>query len=68
LAVTTLIDQSHVFLLQDGKAVQQTVELGAKEGTKVEVKSGVKAGDVVVLSEGKRLVNGQTVRIAAKKS
>lgn len=66
-AVTTVGDQSHVFLLVDGKAVQTPVTVGAKEGRKVELTSGVKAGDALILAGGKRLMNGQPVRLAEKK-
>lgn len=40
-----------VFVLQDGKAVVRTVELGFRTSDKVEVISGLKAGDKVILSD-----------------
>ncbi len=40
-----------VFVLQDGKAVARTVELGFRTSDKVEVISGLKAGDKVILSD-----------------
>jgi len=40
-----------VFVLHDGKALARTVELGFRTSDKVEIISGLKAGDKVILSD-----------------
>lgn len=60
-------DAAHVFRVAEGIAKQTTVELGAKEGRRVEIKSGLAAGDVVVIPGDKRVVDGQQIRTKAGK-
>jgi RND family efflux transporter MFP subunit len=55
-----------VFLVKDKRVVVTPVELGAKIGDAVEVNSGVKAGDSVVLRPGDNLRDGSRITIPEK--
>ncbi|MFH1021183.1 MAG: efflux RND transporter periplasmic adaptor subunit, partial [Pseudomonadota bacterium] len=55
-----------VFLVKDNRVVETPVELGAKIGDAVEVKSGVKAGDSVVLHPSEKLRDGSRISIPEK--
>ncbi len=61
-AVARDADQTAVFVLEQERVRRQVVELGATEGKNIEVKSGLKSGDVVVLPGKTPLNDGQTVR------
>lgn len=55
-----------VFVVQDGKAVQRTVKTGLSDETRVEIVSGVKAGDKVVTGPYRSLrdlENGESVQV-----
>ncbi len=54
----------YVFLVVNGKAVMKPVTIGTTQGQSVVIKSGVKAGDVVVLDGQMVLNNGSPVKIA----
>jgi RND family efflux transporter MFP subunit len=51
-----------VFVVRDGKAVEQRVRTGRRQGQLVEIVQGVNAGDVVVVDPG-NLVDGQPVAV-----
>ncbi|HEY3874725.1 MAG TPA: efflux RND transporter periplasmic adaptor subunit [Candidatus Kapabacteria bacterium] len=53
-----------VFLLEGDHVVQRTVTLGESVGSGLEVKSGLKDGDKVVLSPSDKLKNGTKVKAA----
>lgn len=55
-----------VFLVKDNRVVETPVELGAKIGDAVEVMSGVKAGDSVVLRPGDKLRDGSRITVPEK--
>lgn len=61
-AVVSFAGIDKVILVQDGKAVEKPVTLGRRTADWTEVLSGVKAGDVVVISPG-NLQSGQPVVI-----
>jgi HlyD family secretion protein len=65
-AVSPEADSSVVFRLDGERAVRTEVKLGEKEGKRVQVVSGLSAGETVVLPGGRRLVDGQTVRLKGK--
>jgi multidrug efflux system membrane fusion protein len=53
------------YVVQDGKAHLHPVEIGLRTGTGlVEIQSGVKAGDVVVVEGSDRLTDGLAVQVA----
>jgi membrane fusion protein (multidrug efflux system) len=58
--------EQYVFKVVDGKAQRARVELGQRRTGKVEVRSGVTAGDVVVTAGQVRLRDGMPVVIANK--
>lgn len=52
-----------VFIVQDGQALEQEVTLGYSRGDRVEIQTGVSAGDTVVIVGQDNLRNGASVRI-----
>jgi multidrug efflux pump subunit AcrA (membrane-fusion protein) len=61
-AITTFAGVEKVLLVQDGKVSEKTISTGRRTAEWVEVMSGVKVGDVVVL-EPSNLQPGQAVTI-----
>ncbi len=60
-AVVTRDGKSVVFSVRDGRAVQLAVEAGDKLGELLEIKSGVAAGDKLVLRPAEKLRDGMRV-------
>jgi len=56
-----------VYLIEDGKAVQRAVQTGAREGGKVEILSGLTAGETVALDGAGFLSNGFAVTVQEAK-
>jgi RND family efflux transporter MFP subunit len=54
-------DRLVVYVEQGGKALERTVALGAREGSMVEITSGLADGDRVITTGFRGLVNGQSV-------
>lgn len=52
---------ANVFLMRDGKAVQQEVDLGEMVGDRVEILGGLSQGDVVITSGLMNIANGTNV-------
>lgn len=65
LAIATFAGLEKVFLIKDGKAVERSVVTGRKEGANLEILSGVKENDVVVLDPGS-LRTGQPVTVESE--
>jgi RND family efflux transporter MFP subunit len=61
-AIVVFAGLTKVVLVEGGKAVERTVELGDSAGDRVEVLSGLKAGEAVVVAPGS-LQQGQPVRV-----
>lgn len=59
-ALLTFAGLEKVFIVQDGKAAERTVRTGRAGADWVEIKSGIRAGDLVVLDPG-NLRTGQPV-------
>ena len=55
--------RQYVFLVQDGRAVEREVELGARSPGLAEIRSGVVAGDVIVTEGIQRLRDGVPVQL-----
>jgi RND family efflux transporter MFP subunit len=55
-----------VFLVRNDRVVRTPVTLGGRIGDSVEVQSGVKAGDRVVLKPGDSLKDGSRIKVAEK--
>lgn len=62
-AVRTQETTSHVFVIHDGRAEDRVVQLGQAEGELVEVKSGVREGELVATSNLEQLKDGAPVRL-----
>jgi RND family efflux transporter MFP subunit len=56
-------DRSIVYVERDGKAEERVLTIGGRQGTKVEVLSGLNVGDRLVVSGFQKLVHGTPVTI-----
>ena len=65
-AIVDRKDKKAVFLITDNRVTETQVTLGEKLGDMVEVLSGVKTGDRIVLKPLDRMRNGQRIKIAEK--
>jgi RND family efflux transporter MFP subunit len=65
-AVTQRDGKSVVFVIREGKAAQAVVETGPTIGELVEIRSGVKPGDKVVLRPSDKLHDGARVSLPQK--
>jgi RND family efflux transporter MFP subunit len=65
-AVVTRDGKSVVFIIRDGRAVLAAVEPGEKIGELLEIRSGVAAGDKIVLRPAEKLRDGARVAQAAR--
>jgi RND family efflux transporter MFP subunit len=65
-AVQVTGKQRYVFVLRGPKVERRTVEIGAEleDGTMLEIKSGLRAGEEVVIAGADGLADGATVRVA----
>ncbi|MCB2293294.1 efflux RND transporter periplasmic adaptor subunit [Clostridium algoriphilum] len=65
-AILTNKDGStYLFVSENGKAVQKTVELGVQSDAFAQIVSGVKAGESVILNPGSTITNGIFVKDAS---
>jgi RND family efflux transporter MFP subunit len=62
-AVVEMMKIQYAYVVENGKAVRRRVKLGAEEGSLVEIKEGLKPGDILVTVGQNRLVPGVPVRI-----
>jgi len=65
-AVVNRKDKKIVFLMKEARAFETPVTLGVQIGDMVEVLSGVKAGDQVVLNPPSGLRNGYRIKVVEK--
>ena len=61
-AIVTFAGIEKVMTVKDGKSVERRVQTGRKEGARVEIVSGLTAGEVVVAEPG-NLTGGQAVSV-----
>ena len=61
-AIVTFAGIEKVITVQDGKSVERRVQTGRKDGARVEIVSGLAAGEPVVVEPG-NLVGGVTVQV-----
>jgi membrane fusion protein (multidrug efflux system) len=54
-----------VYVIEDGKAIERQVELGARAPGLAEVRSGLAAGDTIVTEGTQKVRNGAPVEIVA---
>jgi membrane fusion protein, multidrug efflux system len=62
-AVETLAGTSHGYVVKNGKIEDRIVTTGQTVGDKVEITSGIAAGEVVATEPKGRLTDGQAVRV-----
>jgi RND family efflux transporter MFP subunit len=69
-AIVTFAGVQKVLVVQDGKAVEQRVRTGRRDGGRVEIIEGVKAGDVVIVKPGDIVdgVAGRPIRPTASRT
>lgn len=60
-AVVPQADQLFVYVIEDGKAVLRPVQLGLRQGGRVEVVSGVRPGEVVITAGAQKIGPGAPV-------
>lgn len=65
-AIVVRNDRKAVFVVKDGRAVETPVAVGPQFGDFVEVLSGVKAGDKVVINPPAKLKSGTKIKIEEK--
>lgn len=58
--------QNMVFLLQEKEVVERSIQLGGQLGEMVEVRSGLRPGDKVVIRPPDRLQNGSRIKMLEK--
>jgi RND family efflux transporter MFP subunit len=61
-AISTLAGVSTVYVIENGKARQQQVSLGARQGELVEITTGLKGEEIVATSNLSQLATGVSVR------
>ena len=59
-------DQTHVFVLQGNHVQETSVQTGVKLGDMMEIISGLKSGDRVVINPPKGMKNGTKIKIAER--
>ena len=64
-ALTTRAGRNVVFVVRDNKVAEVPVETGAKMGDLIEIRSGPKPGEKVVLRPSAKLRDGAAVKIEA---
>jgi membrane fusion protein (multidrug efflux system) len=62
-AVISQDDESFVYVENDNKAEKRSVELGILEGWMIQVKSGLKVGDKVIIVGHRQVDDGQAVQV-----
>jgi HlyD family secretion protein len=62
-AISTLAGVSTVYVIEGGKARQQQVTLGAREGKLVEITSGLKGDETLATTNLNQLATGVTIRV-----
>jgi multidrug efflux pump subunit AcrA (membrane-fusion protein) len=54
-----------VWVVEDGRARRQNVDVGPQRGDRVEVRQGLAGGESLVLAAPAELKNGSRVKVAA---
>jgi RND family efflux transporter MFP subunit len=61
--ITTTQTESFVFIARENKAIKSNVSLGKTEGALIEVLSGIRNGDALIVEGGKNLEDGDEIEI-----
>jgi len=62
----SVLDNTYVFVAQDGRAVKRDIVLGLQNTTLVEVTSGVAEGDLIIMEGNFGLEDGATIEITGE--
>ncbi len=62
-AVQGELNNNHVFVIQDNVVKSKNIKTGLEDDRYIEIIEGLAEGDQVIVTEGKPLVEGQTVQI-----
>jgi len=65
-AVTITQTETYVFLLKNGVAVKTAVTIGASEGDKIEIISGLNDGDELIIEGNRGLEGGEQLNVIAR--
>mgnify|MGYP006344716591 CR=1 FL=1 len=61
-----MAEQEHILVVEDDRVRRARIETGASLGEVVEVKSGVKPGEKIVLKPAENIADGTQVRVVTK--
>lgn len=61
-----ILDNNHVFIAQDGKAVKREVTLGLQNASLIEIHSGLAEGDLVIVEGNFGLEDGASIEITGE--
>lgn len=66
-AVVTGPDGPAVFIVKEGMALEKSVETGIEEKNRVQIISGIQAGDMVIIAGGEKIKNRTQISLSEKK-
>ncbi|MFP4225659.1 MAG: efflux RND transporter periplasmic adaptor subunit [Desulfobacterales bacterium] len=66
-AVVATPEGKAVFVLENGKALRRPVTTGIEEKNRIQIASGIKAGEKVIVAGNEKLKSGAAVRVAENK-
>ena len=64
-AIIPYLDRAIIFTAEDGKAVRREVRIGASQGNRVAVLSGLEAGQIVITKGNEGLKDGSAITIVS---
>jgi RND family efflux transporter MFP subunit len=67
-ALVTVPKGLAVFSVRDNKAVLNMVKTGVEDGNRIQILSGLRVGDMVIIAGNEKLKEGMSVRIAERKN
>jgi len=55
---------AHVFLAENGRAVRREVRTGIRDGDRIQIREGLRPGDLVIVTAAQGLKDGDPIRVA----
>jgi RND family efflux transporter MFP subunit len=65
-SIVTSAGLSKIFVIESGKAVERIVQTGVIDGDLIEIREGIREGEIVATSNTEKLQQGSAVRSAAR--
>lgn len=65
-SIVTSAGLSKIFVIESGKAVERIVQTGVIDGDLIEIREGIREGEIVATSNTEKLQQGSVVRSAAR--